>query len=76
MKTFTVNKVIRRAIAIKSCDRAISDSTWVLDMGLAGVSMRRYGEQASSRYHLSWRSIISHALIHNARKGSANVGAR
>lgn len=30
--------------------------------------MRRMGESKDDQLHLSWRSIIGHALIHNARE--------
>ena len=67
MKEFRSDRVARRQIKIKSSDRAIADAVWALEIGVMGVSMWKKG-QREDRYHLSWRSIVSHALIHSARK--------
>lgn len=68
MKPFTLNKVIRRTVIIKSSDLAIADAEWVLAFGLDGVRIRRRGAAKESAMHLSWRSVIGHALIHKGTK--------
>lgn len=65
MKRFTPGKVIRRTVRIASSDRAIAAALWVLEIGEGGVKFHRLHQV--ERYGLSWRSIISHALIHNQR---------
>ena len=67
-RPFRPNKVIKRTVVIKSCDRAISDAPWVVAMSASGVRIRREGARLEDSYQLSWRSVISHALIHNTRK--------
>jgi len=67
VKPFTANKVLRRSIVIKSSDRAIADSEWVLSLGLEGVRIRRLNSPKHTALHLSWRSIIGHALIHKGK---------
>lgn len=67
MREFRTDKVSRRQIKIKSSDRAIADAVWALEIGVMGVSMWRMGVRADD-HHLSWRSIISHALLHGAKK--------
>lgn len=64
MKQFTPNKVIRRSITIRSCDRALADAEWVLALDQGGVRIRRLGEHKSAQMYLTWRSVIGHALIH------------
>lgn len=66
MRPFTPGKRIVRTTKIKSCDRAISDAVWVLSLSEGGVRMKRHGEHAEGTMSLSWRSVISHALIHRA----------
>ena len=62
MKRFT--KILKRVVIIRSVDPALSHAPWYLEVGPRGVSIRRKGEH--STFHLSWRSIIGHALIHSA----------
>lgn len=65
MKAFPENKVLRRVIKIKSSDRAIADAQWVLELGVFGVRIHRLNHR-SEQWSLSWRSVISHALVHGA----------
>lgn len=58
------SKTIERVVKIRSCDRALADKVWVLSLGPSGIRIRRHGEPAETAMHLSWRSVISHALIH------------
>jgi hypothetical protein len=67
MKAFSPTKVIRRAIKIKSSDRAIADADWAIEISISGVRVHRLGHR-SERWGCSWRSVISHLLVHNARK--------
>jgi hypothetical protein len=66
VKNFRPGKVIKRAVKIRSSDRSIADALWVLSISEAGVRVKRHGEHAEGSMSLSWRSIISHALIHRA----------
>jgi hypothetical protein len=66
VKGFKPGKCVKRLIKIKSSDRAISDADWVLTISGSGVTMKRFGDHAEGTMSLSWRSIISHALIHRA----------
>ena len=63
MRVFHPTKVIRRAVTIKSSDRALPNSVWVLTISATGVNIHKLGHKSKS-YRLSWRSIIGHALIH------------
>jgi hypothetical protein len=67
MKAFPENKALRRVIKIKSSDRAIADAQFILEIGIFGVRWHRYGSK-SQRWQLSWRSILSHGLLHSCRK--------
>lgn len=66
MKAFTPGKIVRRVIKIRSSDRAIADAEWVLSFGEKGLGIRRAGARTSETFHLSWRSVIGHAVIHRA----------
>jgi len=66
VKHFPLNKVLRRLVVIKSSDRAIAPAKWVVEIGLGGVRFYRL-RQRDEVWSLSWRSVIGHALVHNAR---------
>lgn len=66
MKHFTLGKVIRREITIRSSDRALPNTDWILTFSEKGVEIRRKGKK-EERFVLSWRSVISHAIIHSRR---------
>src|SRR5574341_17098 len=59
-------KVIKRVVKIRSSDRAIADAEWGLALSEAGVRIWRLGHLSEGTMHLSWRSVIGHALIHRA----------
>lgn len=62
MKLFTPGKKISRVVKIRSSDRALRDAEFVLTFSENGLDIRRSG--AREEIHLSWRSVVSHALIH------------
>jgi hypothetical protein len=62
MQEFT--KTIERVVKIRSSDRAISDAEFILSIGPSGIRIRRRCEPIETAMMLSWRSVISHALIH------------
>ena len=66
MRAFTPGKVIKRVVKIKSSDRAIADAQWIVAMDETGVRIKRFGSHGEGSMHLSWRSVIGHALIHRA----------
>lgn len=68
LKPFTPGKVIKRTTIIRACDRALPNTEWVLAMDSMGCRIRKMGASKDSQMYLSWRSIISHALIHKQLK--------
>lgn len=65
MKAFHPTKLFKRIVKIRSSDRAIADAQWVLTFGISGIIMHKLGHRSES-WRLSWRSVISHALVHSA----------
>jgi hypothetical protein len=68
MKSFVKRKCIRRLIKIKSSDRALPDTEWILTFTENGLRVRRLGEHKEHEMAISWRSVIGHVLIHRGVK--------
>jgi len=73
MKEFKIGKVIRRQVTIRSSDRALPNTAWILTLDGGGVRIRRLQERKENEMFLSWRSVISHALIHKQARKPTSV---
>jgi len=69
MQEFT--RTIKREITFPSSDPKLPPARWIVEIGAGGVVFRKKNQRAEDCHSMSWRSLLSLALIYGAKNRNA-----